>query len=302
MAINRKHRWLDRAWRKVATGYCFVFFGLFGVLLSITWFPLLRLISRDAETGRVRIQGAMRFVMAFFIRMMRFVGVISYELRGLERLQLAGRDRGLLIVANHPSLIDVVFLVSLMPEVDCIVKEALWRNPFLRWPVAWAGYIPNRSAEELLDSCAQNLNAGRSLLVFPEGTRTVPGKPLAMRRGAAQIALASRADLLPITISCEPLMLAKTQAWHEAPQGPGHFIISVGEPISAAVYAPEGVPHSLAARAITRRMEDYFAASLRDLSDAMPAPEAQEAPVSALSEILSDNDPEELEDAELSSP
>jgi 1-acyl-sn-glycerol-3-phosphate acyltransferase len=297
MTIRRKFPKLDRAWRKLATGYCFVFFGVCAVILSATLFPLLRIISRDAETGRVRIQGAMRFVMAFFIGMMRIVGVISYELHGLERLNLVGRERGMLIVANHPSLIDVVFLVSLMREVDCIVKEALWRNPFLRWPVLWAGYIPNRSAEELVESCAKNLHAGRSLLVFPEGTRTVPGKSLTMRRGAAQIALASRADLLPITISCEPLMLAKTQMWHEAPHGAGHFIISVGEPIPADVYAPPGVPHSLAARAITRRLEEYFTASLELLTNTPPNPTAATDVQSALGD-----DPPELEDAELSSP
>ncbi|HTE43367.1 MAG TPA: lysophospholipid acyltransferase family protein [Steroidobacteraceae bacterium] len=300
MAIRQKFPKLDRAWRKIATGYCFVLFGVCAIILSATLFPLLRLISRDAEAGRVRIQEAMRFVMAVFIGMMRVVGVISYELHGLERLNLVGRERGTLIVANHPSLIDVVFLVSLMREVDCIVKEALWRNPFLRWPVLWAGYIPNRSAEELVESCARNLHAGRSLLVFPEGTRTVPGQPLTMRRGAAQIALASRADILPITISCEPLMLAKTQAWHQAPHGPGHFVISVGEPIPASVYAPVGVAHSLAARAITRRMEEYFASSLKVLAGATPVATVQ--PALGSDPLGLTEDPSELEDAELSSP
>ncbi len=285
MKGHMKGNWsrkLNRAWRVLATGYCFVGFGLAAVILSATWFPLLRVTSRDAEQGRVRIQRAMSTVFHFFVRMMRAVGVISYELRGLEKLprvglalgqlpgqspgQISGQQSpGVLIVANHPTLIDVVFLVGLLPSVDCIVKDQLWRNPFLRWPVLWAGYIPNRTAEQLVGSCAQTLQAGRSLLVFPEGTRTVPGQPFAMRRGAAQIALASRADILPITISCEPLMLAKTQAWHEAPQGRGHFIISIGEPIPATEYLSESLPQSLAARALTRRLEDYFAASLAAL-------------------------------------
>ena len=253
--VGRK---LNRVWRVVATAYCFAFFGLAAILVSATWFPLRRLTAPDAATGRLRVQAAMRSIFAFFIRMMRAVGVITYEFHGLERLNHPGR----LVVANHPTLIDVVFLVSLQSQVDCIVKEALWRNPFLRWPVLWAGYIPNRSAEELVALCADRLRAGRSLLVFPEGTRTVPGREFAMKRGAAQIALASRAEILPVTILCEPLLLAKTQAWHEAPFGPGHFVISVGEPIPASEYAPDGMPHSLAARALTRRFEAYFRSSL----------------------------------------
>jgi len=268
MNVSASRR-LNRAWRIVATGYCFVFFGLAAVILSATVFPLLRLTSGDAEHGRVYIQRAMSRVFAFFFRMMRAVGVISYELHGLEKLpglsHASSGTTGKLIIANHPTLIDVVFLVGLLPSVDCIVKDGLWRNPFLRWPVLWAGYIPNSTAEQLVATCAQSLRAGRSLLVFPEGTRTVPGQPFAMRRGAAQIALAARADILPITISCEPLMLAKTQAWHEAPKGPGHFVISVGDPIPATEYLADDLPQSLAARALTRRFEDYFSASLAAL-------------------------------------
>jgi 1-acyl-sn-glycerol-3-phosphate acyltransferase len=258
--LFRRGGTIDLLWRKAATAWCFAVFGSLAVVLSATLFPVLRLISRDAEAGRVRIQRAMRWIFGFFAGMMKFVGVIDYEFRGLERLPRAGQ--GYLIVANHPTLIDVVLLISRLPQVDCIVKEALWRNPFLRWPVAWAGYIPNRSGEELIAECAANLRAGRSLLVFPEGTRTVPGHGLAMKRGAAQIAVASRADILPVTISCEPLMLAKTQPWHSAPFGPGQFIVSVGEPIAAADYAPEGMPQSLAARAVNRRLEAYFTQSL----------------------------------------
>ena len=70
-----------------------------------------------------------------------------------------------------------------MPEVDCIVKQALWRNVFLRWPVYWAGYISNATGEGLVAACAAALREDRSLMVFPEGTRTRPGQPLAFQRG-----------------------------------------------------------------------------------------------------------------------
>lgn len=261
-SANPQPRSLLNRWRRaLATGYCFAFFGLAALIVSSTVFPYFHFTSRSSAEGRARIQRAMSYIFGVFVRMMRAVGVISYELHGIDKLLKPGQ----LVVANHPTLIDVVFLVSLMPRVDCIVKEGLWRNPFLRWPVAWAGYIPNSSAEQLIDSCAASLKSGRSLLVFPEGTRTVPDQPLNMRRGAAQIALAAGVDILPVTILCEPLMLAKTQPWHAAPYGPGHFVISVGEPLPASEYAPEGVPQSVAARALTRRFVEYFTGTLQAL-------------------------------------
>ena len=129
----------------------------------------------------------MQLTFRAFMETMRVLGILTYRVEGAERL----REPGRLIVANHPTLIDVVLLVSQMPEVDCIVKRGLWRNPFLRWPVSWAGYLPTAAGEELIEECSATLRRGHSLLVFPEGTRTVPGKPLRMQRGAAHIALAA---------------------------------------------------------------------------------------------------------------
>jgi len=253
------YNWLDYGWRLFGTGLSFACFGLGGVLLSLTLFPLIRLVSRDRDTTRRRIQRAMQYTFRVFLWQMTTLGVISYEVSGRERM--AGR--GQLIVANHPSLIDVVLLIALLPEVDCIVKQALWRNPFLRWPVAWADYIPNSgSAEELVASAAANLRSGRSLIVFPEGTRSVPGQPLNMQRGAARIALAAAAQLVPVTIVCQPLMLAKTQPWYHIPPSRGHWRLVVGEPLPAAQFTGAGIPEALAARHLTQFLVEYFSRSV----------------------------------------
>ena len=250
---------LNYGWRLFGTGFSFACFGLGGVLLSFTLFPLIRLLSRDRDSTRRRIQHAMQRSFRVFLWQMTTLGVLSYEVSGGERL----RQRGRLIVANHPSLIDVVLLIALLPEVDCIVKQALWRNPFLRWPVAWADYLPNQgSAEELVESAAANLRAGRSLIVFPEGTRSVPGEPLQMQRGAARIALAAGAEVLPVTIVCQPSTLTKASPWYRIPSRRPHWRLLVGEPLSAADYAPAGMPEALAARHLTQHFANYFSVSV----------------------------------------
>ena len=70
-------------------------------------------------------------------------------------------------------------------------------------------------------------------------------------------------------------MLAKTQAWHQVPPRKGNFIISVGEPIPASQYARPELPHSLAARALTRQFENYFADSLAGLRAKSAVPPAE---------------------------
>ena len=133
----------------------FVLFGVGALFISLTVFPLLRLSTRDRDVARRRIQHGMQHTFRLYMEIMRVLGILTYEVEGVERL----REPGRLIVANHPTLLDVVLLVSLMPEVDCIVKRGLWRNPFLRWPVSWAAYIPNSEGEELVEGCAATLAA-----------------------------------------------------------------------------------------------------------------------------------------------
>lgn len=247
-------RSINHAWRIFATGLVFVLFGLGALFISLTIFPILRLTTFSADTARRRIQRAMQGTFRVYMEMMRVLGILTYEAHGTERLH----ERGRLIVANHPTLIDVVMLVSLIPEVDCIVKRGLWRNPFLRWPVIWASYIPNSEGEELIEGCAATLKRGHSLLVFPEGTRTVPGKPMRMQRGAARIALAADAEILPVTVTCEPITLFKGNPWYRVPSRRFHMKVVVGEPVAAASFRREGEAPTRAARRLTQWLLAYY--------------------------------------------
>ncbi len=255
---RRRLAWrLNRAWRVCGTGLSFVLFGLACVLFGFTVFPLACLTTRDRATARRRAQWIVHRWFNFFARFMAAVGVIRYELRGAEKLRRPGQ----LIIANHPSLIDVVLLIAHIPEVDCIVKRQIFDNPFMRWPALWAGYIRHDTPEQLIADCAGVLQAGHSLLVFPEGTRSVPGQPIHMTHGAARIALEANADILPVTITCEPLMLNKGVPWYRVPPSPGHFILDAGEAYSAAPFlAGAGGSVTIAARRLTHHWQNYFSA------------------------------------------
>jgi len=270
---------LDRGSRRFGTGLSFVTFGLGGTLLSLTLFPFLRLISPNRAEAQRRIGAAMRRSMGRFIWFMKSLGLLTYELHGLERLERPGQ----LIVANHPTLIDVVFMVWLTPDACCVVKRALWHNPALRWPVIWAGYIPNSEGAQLVEDCARILKSGRSLLVFPEGTRSIPGQPLSLKRGAAQVALASGADVLPVTIVCDVPFLTKGSRWYRVPARRPHFTITVGQAIAAQRYAPAGEANSIAARHLTAKLATHFSRGIEAVMRVPPGatltnpPEVQSA-------------------------
>jgi 1-acyl-sn-glycerol-3-phosphate acyltransferase len=248
-------RKLNHAWRIFATGFVFVLFGAGALFISVTMFPLLRLSTLNPDLARRRIQRGMQLTFRLYMEVMRVLGILTYTVEGAERLRQPGR----LVVANHPTLIDVVLLVSLMPAVDCIVKRGLWRNPFLRWPVAWAGYLPNTEGEELVEACAATLRQGRSLLVFPEGTRTVPGKPMHLQRGAAHIALAADAEILPVTINCDPPTLFRGNPWYRVPVRRFHMHVVVGAPVTARSFSEAGIAPARAARRLNSWLLAYYA-------------------------------------------
>ncbi|HMN44783.1 MAG TPA: lysophospholipid acyltransferase family protein [Povalibacter sp.] len=247
---------LDHAWRVFATGFVFVLFGLGALFISLTMFPLLRLSAWDTAVARRRIQRGMQGTFRLYMEIMRVLGILTYTVEGAERL----REPGRLVVANHPTLIDVVLLVSLMPSVDCIVKRGLWRNPFLRWPVSWAGYIPNSDGEELIEGCATTLKRGHSLLVFPEGTRTVPGRPLRMQRGAAHIALAADVEILPVTITCDPPTLFKGNPWYRVPARRFHMHVVAGSPVASRDFRHGDEAPARSARRLTQWLLAYYGA------------------------------------------
>lgn len=248
-------RLLDRGWRVFGTGLSFAVFGLGSLLLAITACPLIALVTRDPDLRSRRVQSVIHRGCGFFVGVMRSFGLLSCELHGREWLR-AGTGR--LIVANHPSLIDAVFLLAWLPQADCIVKQALTVNPFLRWIVAWAGYIGNSAPDELVVRCADKLAAGRTLIIFPEGTRSVPGRAPVFRRGAARVALLANADVVPVQIRCEPATLTKGEKWWQVPARPPHYTFVVGAPFDAVRFLRAGEAPGAAARRLTRHLESVL--------------------------------------------
>jgi 1-acyl-sn-glycerol-3-phosphate acyltransferase len=218
-------------WRVVRTGTCFAVFGIGALTLGLLVFPLLLLLVRDAGRRRSRARAIIHRSFRMFVALMHRVGGFTYEITGRERL---GRP-GQLIIANHPTLIDVVLIIGLTPA-GCVVKEALFRNRYMRRVVEAAGYISNGSTPGMIEQASAALRAGDTLVMFPEGTRTRPGEPLAFHRGAASVALQAAGFLTPVYITTDPVFLPKNQPWYHVPRTRPHLRLAVGNDVDLAAY------------------------------------------------------------------
>ncbi len=243
---------LNRIWRAAMTGFCFALFGLGGLLLSIIWFNLLLVAVRDKGRRRRLARRTISVSFRLFLTIAKAVGVLDYRIEGCEILR---QESGCLIVANHPSLIDYVMLASVMPETDCLVKSALLKNPFLSGVVRAADYLINDQADTLLPASSQRLQQGDTILIFPEGTRTLPGEKMTLQRGAANIAVRCGSDLRVVVIRCTEHMLGKQSKWYDAPPTKPHFTIAVGDRLQIDQFYDANLHEpALAARQLNRHL------------------------------------------------
>jgi 1-acyl-sn-glycerol-3-phosphate acyltransferase len=243
----------DYYWlRLVGTGLWFLVFGLVTFVLGFVVLPLIRLVTPDRQRRKLRSRAVLGAGMRSFIHLISAFRIVGFEFIGREKL---GRP-GQLLIANHPTLIDACFLLGFTPTACCIVKGGHFKNLITRGAVIGAGYIPNAPTEEMIHAAQAALQEGETLLMFPEGTRTVPGQPMTMQRGAANVALRAARVLTPVFISCEPPTLSKNLPWYRIPPRRPKWTLRVGEDIDLEAY--RGSPLPIASRRLHADLAGLF--------------------------------------------
>ncbi|MCW5262263.1 1-acyl-sn-glycerol-3-phosphate acyltransferase [Verminephrobacter eiseniae] len=251
---------LNYAWRLFATALSYTCFGLGGLVLWIIVFPALPWFIRDRQRLSITARWIIRQTFRAFVGLMHGLGIFSYETHGLDKLN----RQGLLILANHPSLIDVVFLMSFTAQADCVVKAGLATNPFTRGPVLAARFICNDAGPAMIEDSVASLRAGNNLIIFPEGTRTPMNGTLAkLQRGASNVAVRGKVDVTPVLIWCRPPTLVKGMPWWRIPERRPHFCIEVREDMPIASLVGHGGNDALAVRRLTEHLTDYFLTEIR---------------------------------------
>lgn len=232
--------------------------GLQGLLLilgviSLCWnaiaFVLDPLLSgpRRAAVGRAGIAYGYRL----FWWICRTSRIVQLDARALDALRHA--PGGLIIVANHPSLLDALMLVSRLPRGVCIMKASLMGNIFLGAGARLADYIPNDSPRAMIRGAVQALAQGGQLIIFPEGTRTTQPPVNAFRPGFTLIAKLANAPIQTVFIDTDSPYLSKGWPLWRVPPMPVRFTARLGER-----FAPEAD-----AEALLHRLEAYMARDVR---------------------------------------
>jgi len=130
--------------------------------------------------------------------------LFSWKVEGRENIPLTGP---LILITNHVHLLDPFFLVFSFPRwINFMAKEELFRSPFLRPWLRWAGSLSIRRGgkirekQKMLKSARNALEKGFILGMFPEGGRSRDGKLRKGKPGSAVIASKTNVPLLPVGI------------------------------------------------------------------------------------------------------
>ncbi len=251
---------MGRYWRRFGTGLCFVGFAGLAWLGSISVLPLINRLSRDPEQGRRRVRRLVSAAFRGLLVVIRWLRVGTVHVEG--RQWLAEAD-GCVVVANHPMYLDMVALAGCLPRATCVVKAAMQRNRWYRHFAIATGYVANDEPTAFLEACARVLERREPLIMFPQGTRCRPGEAMRFRRGAAQVAVRTGCRILPVVIDCQPLALSSGQAWYDVADRPWRLSITFHRPEPLACWGYRaGRPTAIAARDVTRALEDFFTRKL----------------------------------------
>jgi 1-acyl-sn-glycerol-3-phosphate acyltransferase len=153
-------------------------------------------------------------------------------------------SRAYVYMANHSSLIDTPALFGYLPyQFKSMAKKTLFFVPFMGWHLWSSGNFPidrsnGRRTASSLRRVIEGVRAGKSLAVFPEGTRTPDGRLQTFKPGAFKIASRAGVPIVPITIRGTFELLPKTTL---VPR-PGRVDVFIGEPIDTANYAEDQMP------------------------------------------------------------
>jgi len=153
----------------------------------------------------------------------------SWKVEGRENIPLTGP---LILITNHVHLFDQFFLLFSSPRwINFMAKEELFRSPFLRPWLRWAGSLPIRregkirDKQKMLKSARNALEKGLILGMFPEGGRSHDGKLRKGKPGSAVIASKTNVPLLPVGIVGTDKIKGISWLWKR----PG-IVVNIGNP------------------------------------------------------------------------
>ena len=177
-----------------------------GSMLLIGNVAVLPLYLAPPFIRRALVQHSISAVCRVFLAGASACGLMRLDLASLDRLN---DEQRLLLIPNHPSMIDAFLVLSRVPRAICLMKASIGSNLFLGVGAYLAGYVSNRHPDQMFRIAIRAVRGGKLLMVFPEGTRTTRQPVNPIQGAVALIAKKAQAPLQTILITTNSAYLSK---------------------------------------------------------------------------------------------
>jgi len=164
-----------------------------GIIIVFAFFPLLYVLSLLAKDQKFFFQAFLYYSFrTFFWVMERLIPRLTFK---IDQRHSISKIRSSLIISNHLSYLDGIYLLSVIKNIIPIIKPVYFKVPVLGWIIRLAGFIPARSENKLnmesfymLDRLEDHFQQGGNLLIFPEGKRSHTGELNKFKKGPFTLA------------------------------------------------------------------------------------------------------------------
>lgn len=242
--------------RILLVGFLFSWFGLICLVGNIIFLPLIALRLNKIKFFENIARDLVYLAWKFFIFCTKILGYLDYEFKDFDKLGKPGQ----ILIANHPSLLDVVFILSKVRRINCVVKSDLAKNIFLSPAIKASNYIVNDQDEELLNKSIDKLRSGDSLLIFPEGTRTK--EKISFHKAPFYIAIHGAKTLTPIFIYMHPRSLQKGVKWYKTPKIKIKYKIKIGSDLELSSFLTDK-PNTIRVKSIHKQMNEIYTKEIK---------------------------------------
>ena len=229
--------------RMVYTFLTLLVFFIFAFVIVTPLTLLYILLVPPSEKKRYRYHQ----MIAWFMRLaLKALPGVEYSLDNKTNETF---DKPAVIIANHQSHLDLLCMMMLHPKVVLLTTDWVWKNPIYGVIIRFAEFYPvSDGYDKNVERLKKLVERGYSVVVFPEGTRSVTGEILRFHKGAFQLAQALNVDILPVFIhGAHHAMPKKDIVLRE-----GHLHVEIRERMPANEVA------AVDARALTTQFHKHY--------------------------------------------
>lgn len=227
--------------RSILAVFCFFIFGIGAVILNFLLFPF---IKNNKELCSDIIHNTWKF----FVNLMMFLKLFRLDIKKL------GKIKNKVIVSTHPSFIDIVILIALIPRSTCFVKKELAHNPILKNLVTSIFITNEVELEELKSESKKMLDRGFNVIIFPSGIRHRRDEFPKIRKGASLVALNAGKNIVPVRMFSDRDFLFINQPFYAVSDRCVNFEIEQMREINIADFIGES--EIITKQRLTNKIED----------------------------------------------